>query len=88
MTNGVSFTLVAGAVCAIKFSVTGYSVAAALRSATLNINSTGAKSVYSYSAGQSGGYVDSGPISGTILVVYNGSAYQSITMVSYGDYSD
>ena len=88
MTNGVDFALVAGACCIVKFSVSGYNLAQALKGSSLNINSSGAKTVRHYSAGQSGGSVDAGPLAGSILFTYDGSTYQTVTFIAYGDYSD
>ena len=74
-TNGVSFSLVAGAVCAVKF--TNIIKAAA---PTLNINSTGAKSLQSawtwYTAANlGGGTMEQLTYMNHTLAVYNGSVY-------------
>ena len=89
VTNGVSFSLVAGAVCVVKFSYALNSDTARLTAPTLNINSTGAKA-----CGLNGGgraaygftYYSSG-----VLFVYNGTAYIAPTnQLSnyYNDYGD
>ena len=86
LTNGVSFELVAGAICAIKFSqtVTG--------SGTLNINSTGVKSyshTWSKQGNPGGGTSISKSYVSYMIVVYDGSTYLFPTAFelsgSYGD---
>ena len=78
----------AGACCIVKFSVIGRNLAGALRGGSLNINSSGAKTIVTYSVGQSGGTLDGGPNSGSILFTYDGSVYQTVMLISYSDYGD
>lgn len=74
-TNGVSFSLVAGACCGVKFSNTVKG-----GSPTLNINSTGAKSLnsawtWSVVTNLGGGSMQQLTYMNHTLVVYNGSMY-------------
>lgn len=92
MTNGVSFSLVAGAVCLVNFTAsnteyllyTHLYVNAGL--ATLNINSTGAKTLgvrSNVNSGESFSTYDY-----TILALYNGSRYSVSVGHMYPDYTD
>lgn len=94
-TNGVSFSLEAGACCYVKFSNVHHALD--LYSKTLNINSTGAKtiSMYYYTAkfpgeGSAGHPGSQG--SNDILFVYSGSNYSYsgawYFKNTYSDYSD
>lgn len=88
-TNGVSFELVAGAIVHVAFSNNG----GALTSWTLNINSTGAKTVTWYSKAMNMTYRhnrDNQDFKFTItgLFLYNGSKYYTVPGFAYGDYSD
>ena len=87
LTNGVSFSLVAGACCVVAFSNNvGYDPS----SVTLNINSTGAKKFtgwwrYSQDAGGQYQYLS---FYGLPIVCYNGTAYIHCGPWWYGDYQD
>ena len=97
----MSFTLVAGAVCAVYFN---NAITYSTSSPTLNINSTGAKSLYP-TRGSSNwttqSYSNSGitfyarDTASKLLVYYNGSVYVAVGSSfalggsgSYSDYSD
>lgn len=89
-TNGVDFALVAGAICGVYFSngVTN-------TSGTLNINSTGAKTLEIYNIkGGSDNQTESGKNNQRVshkntILLYNGSSYGSIIKhYLYGTYSD
>ena len=88
MTNGVSFSLVAGACCYVHFSNDPYGT---LKSVSLNINSTGAKSI-SHEVTIAGDSINTNksftyyPLS--TLFVYNGSSYLTGKSSHYGDYAD
>ena len=103
MTNGVSFSLVAGSCCIVNFSYPceanniGY-----VGKWSLNINSTGAKNVVYYfvqaststtyhkilSYSSASAYI--GFKSGCDFLIYNGSAYVTTGGLTsfYSDYSD
>ena len=91
LTNGVGFALVAGAVCQVHFSNIGFFVGGTT-TYSLNINSTGAKTITYYSRALNNmNHGNSyGDIKGTAtgFFVYNGSAYYTLPSFSYGDYSD
>lgn len=98
-TNGVSFSLVAGACCFVKMSniVTKTGI-----KWTLNINSTGAKNVIAYWLGgswtnitivqASSGHDSQSPTLSLLMwVVYDGSTYVATDnngYMTYPDYSD
>ena len=86
-TNGVSFSLVDGACCAIKFSSTPGSNGK-LYFSSLNINSTGTKNVarYSFSPPYFGSWTYFYP-SSTWFVVYANSNYHCVS-ASFAAYSD
>ena len=91
MTNGVSFALVAGAVCLITFTASNKNslyehLYTSAKLATLNINSTGAKTlgVESNVSNGEGFYT----YDFTILALYNGSRYSVSVGHMYPDYSD
>lgn len=91
ITNGVSFSLAAGACCVIKFSNIGTAQSGASIS-SININSTGVKSVTAFSTGHFLSYGNR-TRSGTILhkysfVVYDGSTYGIAYANYYADYGD
>lgn len=94
MTNGVSFSLVAGAVCWIYFSnglnggdssgTTGW---------TMNLNSTGAKNInyrtyYNGKARESTHSFGNGTSTGSLLFCYSGSVYYTATDDRIYSYSD
>ena len=87
----MSFSLVAGACCIVKFS---YSLAKEKvdSSVTLNINSTGAKKFSSYNRIKTDGctqYSDMYASLDTIpLVVYNGTTWINSCYAYYADYQD
>ena len=94
VTNGVSFSLVAGAVCAVKFSNSlgkdydnGVQV-------TLNISSTGAKGVGLKNWSNSNLYHGKSPnqyhtvSAGTVIMIYDGSIYRHGLPGGYVDYTD
>ena len=86
----MSFSLVAGAICSIKFSNT---LNTNRNACTLNINSTGAKSVDMINAhiaiSAYGSDVNSPTtVAGPGITVYNGSTYRFILLQPYNDYSD
>ena len=90
-TNGVSFSLVAGATCFTWFSnkVSNYN----LRNATLNINSTGAKSINvgAINSGHAMGHGDNLDDTGSqgVLFTYTGTVYYMIGRgLYYPDYGD
>ena len=93
ITNGVSFELVAGACCIVKFS-NSLTSSGLNTSVTLNINSTGAKKFKAYnkktySSNDSNNWramqveLDIIP-----LVMYNGSTWENTCYAYYGDYTD
>ena len=93
LTNGVSFSLVAGACCIVKFS-NPLAKETLDSSVTLNINSTGAKKFRSYNK-TSAGYSDSlqwGDMYADLdiipIVMYNGSTWENSCSAAYGDYQD
>ena len=91
-TNGVSFSLVAGACCIVVFSNTLWKDSSA-SSVTININSTGAKQFTSYSKkslGSDGTQWNASYLAYNYppLFVYNGSKYMVQITMPYGDYSD
>ena len=92
LTNGVSFSLVAGALCFVKFSK-GHTVST-IHGKTLNIGSTGAKTISlataSYSGGgTAGGFSVPSAVAGTVdfLFIYTGSTYV-LPLGAYVTYSD
>ena len=93
LTNGVSFSLVAGACCIVKFS---YSLTkeSLNSSVTLNINSTGAKKFRSYTKTYVGGTDSLGwrdmqlNLDVIPIVMYNGSTWENTCYAAYGDYND
>lgn len=84
----MSFSLVDGACCAIKFSSSPGSSNGKLYFSSLNINSTGTKNVsrYSFSAPYYGTYTYFYP-SSTWFVVYANSTYHCVS-ASFAAYSD
>ena len=103
VTNGVSFSLVAGACCAIYFANAPSKIQHSSSGSdcglkmTLNISSTGAKPLFS----AFGGYqvmIDDGKywvyIPNSCFIVYNGTQYCNLyngargTSANYGDYLD
>lgn len=90
MTNGVSFSLVAGACCAVAFSnELEYNwTSNSTKASTLNINSTGAKSLARYYTSQGGESEQLYPAKGAYLFVYTGSAYQFISVQLRNYYDD
>lgn len=98
MTNGVSFSLVDGAVCGIVFTNNPYTggnggTLKSVAFSSLNINSTGAKTVghsYYLSAQTSGYFYSAYPATGNVyFVVYGNSKYTCISpLYFYNDYAD
>ena len=100
LTNGVSFELVAGACCLVTFN--NHIVGHITSSPTLNINSTGAKTLRSagtheYSSynttwwgfAAAAAYAHYPAMAFHVLAAYDGSAYRCNTAYEvYGDYSD
>ena len=88
-TNGVSFALVAGACCAVAFSneLEPTWSSGSTKASTLNINSTGAKSLARYTTSSGGENEQVHPAKGAYLFVYTGSAYQFIS-VQLRNYTD
>ena len=99
VTNGVSFSLVAGACCVVHINNTTYTKAHT--NITLNINSTGAKGVQLQTEAYGSQYQT--PSGGSIitltqyyavskcqLFIYNGSVYIAprSTFAAYPDYGD
>lgn len=93
VTNGVDFTLVAGACCLIKFS-NALTSSGLNSSVTLNVNSTGAKKFRSYdkrkySNNDSQQWAAMVVSLDTIpLIMYNGSTWENNCYAYYGDYTD
>ena len=93
-TNGVSFALVAGAVCAVKFSNTLGKDYGGGTQVTLNINSSGAKGVGLAYWSNSNLYHGKNPNDsafvspGTSIMVYDGSIYRHGLPGGYIDYTD
>ena len=89
ITNGVSFSLVVGACCAIKFSSDPYD---SNKSYTMNINSTGAKSIslnnYSFNTYYSGGRYMNPASNYANIYIYTGSNYIHNAPRTYNDYGD
>ena len=90
MTNGVSFSLVTGALVAINY--TNY-VSPDTKNVTLNINSTGSKTLHygRSSSGYGAGYYDAYLLEGAASVhIYTGSVYIAGSGISYRyyDYQD
>ena len=90
VTNGVSFTLVAGAICSINFS---NKLNTFRNACTLNISSTGAKTITQINdhIAMSVGTKDvnsSTFVAGPGLTVYNGSTYRILLLQPYNDYTD
>ena len=89
----MSFSLVAGACCIVKFS-NSLTSSGLNTSVTLNINSTGAKKFSAYYKNPYGGNNSQGwaamyPKLDTIpLVMYNGSTWDNSCYAYYGDYTD
>ena len=90
LTNGVSFSLVAGAVCLVTFTAsTKYTLYEHLYNyglVTLNINSTGAKTLGVESNSNDGEAFST--VDYTILALYNGTRYSVSVGHMYPDYSD
>ena len=87
-TNGVSFSLVAGACCYVHFSNNPYGTS---KSQSLNINSTGAKSIsheVSIKGEADNNYKSDSYYPLSTLFVYNGSSYLTSRSSHYGDYND
>lgn len=85
----------AGATCIVKFSNTpiGGVWDASEKGFTLNINSSGGKTVEwhniaGFSTSYSGGYAMKMGANYAWLVIYNGSSYLTTAPGMYGDYSD
>ena len=90
-TNGVSFELVAGACVAVYF--TNGATNNSSKSWTLNVNSTGAKSITTYrnfAAGYASNYAENNDFTYSItgLFVYMNGAYYTTMAYTYGDYAD
>ena len=87
----MAFSLVAGAVCQVHFSNIGFYLGGST-TYSLNINSTGAKTItyYSRALNYRKGNRDHSDYKGTAtgFFVYNGSAYYTLPSFAYGDYSD
>ena len=96
LTNGVSFSLVAGACCFVKMSnvVTNTGI-----QWTLNINSTGAKNVIAYELSgawnnlsivqaSSASTTQSPSLPLLMWLIYNGSTYLSTSNTVYTTYPD
>ena len=91
ITNGVSFALVAGAICLVTFTASNntnlyghlYHNASLV---TLNINSTGAKTLGVESNSNNGEAFST--VDYTILALYNGTRYSVSVGHMYPDYSD
>ena len=84
-TNGVSFSLVAGACCLVKFTSTAIGTfSSSIAGGTLNINSTGAKSMKAitntYASTRN---INLYPTDRCIMVAYNNSVYSCISAVQY-----
>lgn len=91
ITNGVSFALVAGALCLVTFTASSNQnlyghLYLNFGLATLNINSTGAKTLGVKSNSNSG--ADFSTVDYTILALYNGTRYSVSVGHMYPDYSD
>ena len=93
ITNGVSFSLVAGACCAVYFS----SGLSNRKSVTVNINSTGAIPLkynnlylmtYALTGGSNQEIYNTQPNANTVLLIHTGSEYHLQMPLKYGDYSD
>ena len=87
MANGVSFSLVAGATCAVYFNNTF----ADGSTPTLNINSTGAKSLKPISRDRTIWWTDTKYSTNHVylsFVVYTGSIYYATDSYIYRYYSD
>ena len=93
ISNGVSFSLVAGACCAVYFS-NGLSNR---KSVTVNINSTGAIPLrynnwylmtYALTGGSNQEIYNTYPNTNTVLLIHTGSEYHLQMPLKYGDYSD
>ncbi len=89
-TNGVSFSLVAGACVAVAFSneLEGDWTTNVTKASTLNINSTGAKSFARYTTSQGSSFEQIYPKKGAYLFIYTGSAYQFISVQLRNYYDD
>ena len=95
LTNGVDFSLVAGACCWVVFS-NKISGTGKYNDLTLNINSTGAKGIVNYRLHQTDSYGARNTVTmhqGLELpyllpVVYTGTTYAWVSMYTYSDYSD
>ena len=91
LTNGVEFSLVAGACCHIKFSNATGSYDMQSKNATLNVSSTGAKSItfMIQRVGGYGAYAADGTIrSNYWTAIYNGSTYVVLPVASVDIYED
>ena len=85
LTNGVSFSLVDGACCVVRFSNPAMHTDSRVINYTLNINSTGDKNMYSI-AGKIDGFYISLPKQGPYLFLYSSSVYVvQTTTDSYND---
>ena len=100
MTNSVSFALVAGSICMVKFSYDIGKNGSGSATVTLNISSTGAKTLRrgSFSNNSSmthgkdlGSSYPTFSATTTAQVIYDGSAYLNAAPTGqwiYGNYSD
>jgi hypothetical protein len=79
ITNGVSFSLVAGALVAVKFTkgISGGKIS------TLNVNSTGAKTVMIITGGSANTNHDYQSEGDTYVFVYDGTNWNVVTMLAY-----
>ena len=87
LTNGVDFALVAGSTCAVYFTNTFKDNS----TPTLNINSTGAKSLKPISRDRTNWHTDTWYSTNHVylsFVVYTGSIYYAIDSYQYRYYSD
>ena len=85
----MSFSLVAGACCAVAFSNELESTWSSVvtKASTLNINSTGAKQFSRYTTSSGGSNEHIYPAKGAYLFIYNGSTYQFVS-VQLRNYTD
>ena len=89
MTNGVSFSLVAGALCCLYFSNAFSS--SSFGTTTININSSGAKSIQHSTGAMSGqSYPAAFPLYATreYLAIYTNSKYMLFAAGMRNTYSD
>ena len=92
-TNGVSFSLVAGACCIVRFSGSLVKSGSDSVAISLNINSTGAKNVETVALNKhisevTGNYRWNNALAVSPVVAYTGSTYIIGMTGNYRDYSD